>query len=86
MGGHKNKPRIVKNGRAGYIFGPMAGEISPNIMFCHGRQKMAQMDVGGKNGLAWVRQGAGARRDRKTREKKGWMIEKDMFWDAWLRR
>ena len=38
--------------------------------------------LAGKNGLAWVRWGAGARRDRKTRETEGLMIEKDIFWDA----
>ena len=36
----------------------------------------------GKNGFAWVRWGAGARRDRKTRETEGLMIDKDMFWDV----
>ena len=43
IGGHKTKSRRVKNGRAGYIFGPMAGEISPNIMFCDFRQKVVRM-------------------------------------------
>ena len=38
--------------------------------------------LAGKNGLAWVRRGAGARRDRKTSEIEGSMVEKDMFCDA----
>ena len=33
MGGHKNNVCGDKNGRAGPDLGPMAGEISPNIMF-----------------------------------------------------
>ena len=32
-GGHKNKARRDKNGRTCHVFGAMAGEISPNIMF-----------------------------------------------------
>ena len=31
--GHKNKASIEKNGYAGHDLGPMAGEISPDIMF-----------------------------------------------------
>ena len=33
-GGHKNKVSRDKNGCSGRDLGPMAGEISPNIMFC----------------------------------------------------
>ena len=33
MGGHKNKSKRPKNDCAGYIFGHMAGEISPDITF-----------------------------------------------------
>ena len=32
-GGHKNKASIEKNGYVGHDLGPMAGEISPDIMF-----------------------------------------------------
>ena len=31
----------------GRIWGHMAGEISPDIMFCEGRQKVTQMDAAG---------------------------------------
>ena len=32
-GGHENKASIKKNGCATHYLGPMAGEISPDIMF-----------------------------------------------------
>ena len=38
------KTKMVVNG---VCFGAMAGEISPNIMFCDGRQKVARMGVDG---------------------------------------
>ena len=36
-----------QNGYLGHDLGSMAGEISPDMMFCDDRQKMAQMDAGG---------------------------------------
>ena len=38
------KTKMVVNG---VCFGAMAGEISPNIMFCDGRQKVERMGVDG---------------------------------------
>ena len=45
-------------------------------------KKWRRWILAGKNGLTWVRWGVGARRDRKTRETEGLMIDKDMFWDV----
>ena len=53
-GGRKNKVNRDKNDRAGYIFGPVVGEISPNIMFCGDRQKLSRM---GAEVYKWVRMG-----------------------------
>ena len=58
------------------------GKFPRTSCFAMADKKWRRCMLTGKNGLAWVRWGAGARRDRKTREKEGWMIEKDMFWDA----
>ena len=41
--GHKNNACRDNNGRAGPDLGPMAGEISPNIMFFEIRRRSAQM-------------------------------------------
>ena len=54
-GGHKNKGSRDRIGHIGHAFGPMAGEISPNIMFCDDREKMAQMDA---DGYKWMQMGA----------------------------
>ena len=35
--------------------------------------------LAGINGFVWVGRGAGARAERKTREKEGLILEKDMF-------
>ena len=40
----QSETKMVVNG---VCFGAMAGEISPNIMFCDGRQKVARMGVDG---------------------------------------
>ena len=52
MGGHKNNVCRDKNGRAGPDLGPMAGEISPNIMFCTKKSKR------GTDGSGWVQMGS----------------------------
>ena len=36
---HKNKAGITQNGPTGHAFGPMVGEISPDIMFWDSGQK-----------------------------------------------
>ena len=53
-GRYKNKVSRHKNGCAGHNLGPMAGEISPNIMFCGCSQKWSRM---GENGCISVRMG-----------------------------
>ena len=45
-GGQKINATIVKNGRKGYGFGSMAGEISPNITFGESRCEGTRMVVG----------------------------------------
>ena len=55
MGGHKNNAYRDNNGRAGPDSGPMAGEISPNIMFCKKKAKGART---APDGCTWVRMGA----------------------------
>ena len=52
MGGHKNNAWRDKNGRAGPDLDPMAGEISPNIMFYKTKVKWAQT---APYGSKWVR-------------------------------
>ena len=71
MSVHKNKTKRDKNGRAGHILGPMAGEISPNIMFCEDSQKLMRMGVGGHK---WVCMGDVGCRDTggtKNKRKRG---------------
>ena len=46
-GGHENKANIKKNGCAAHNLGPMAGEISPDIMFQVVGQKMVEMSADG---------------------------------------
>jgi len=41
-GGQKNKVNIDKNGYLGHDLGPMAGEISPDMMFCKNNKKHEQ--------------------------------------------
>ena len=54
MGEHKNNVCRDKNGRAGPDLGPMAGEISPNIMFGTKKAKGART---APDGYTWVRMG-----------------------------
>ena len=54
MGRHTNKASRHKNGCAGHDLGPMAGEISPNIMFCQTKAKRAHT---APDGCAGVRMG-----------------------------
>ena len=61
MGGHKNKSTRVKNGCAGYIFGHMTGEISPDITFVRIWRICVLMGVGGQ---ICVPKGALGSRDR----------------------
>ena len=51
-GGRKNKARRDKNGYLGHDLGSMAGEISPDMMFCDFKQKMVRVGAGG---CKWVR-------------------------------
>ena len=51
----KTRYEETKNGRVDPDLRPMVGEISPNIMFCDGRQKISQM---GFYGCKWVFMGA----------------------------
>ena len=46
-GGHENKASIKENGCAAHNLGPMAGEISPDIMFQVVGQKMVEMSADG---------------------------------------
>ena len=51
-GGQKNKASRDKNDYLGHDLGSMAGEISPNMMFCDFKQKMVRVGAGG---CKWVR-------------------------------
>ena len=67
----KNKSRRDKNGRAVHISGPMAGEISPNIMFLDDCQKVVRMGAGGHE---WACMGEVGCRDTggtKNKRKRG---------------
>ena len=55
MGNTKARQRGGNYGRAGPDLGPMAGEISPNIMFCQTKAKWVQTVP---DGCAGVRMGA----------------------------
>ena len=55
MGGHRNNACGYINGRAGPDLGPMAGEISPDMMFCAFCQKWSKMSA---YGCKWVCMGA----------------------------
>ena len=58
MGGTKTRQAGTIYGVKGQDLGPMAGEISPDIMFWKGRQKEARM---GADGYRSVRMGADGR-------------------------
>ena len=81
MGGHKNNACRAKKGRAKHIFGPMAGEISPNIMLCDGKQKVEQMGAGGYKwvhmGGAWCRgtDGTKNKRNRRLNDRAGHVLQ-----------
>ena len=51
-GVQKNKASRDKNGYLGHDLGSMAGEISPDMMFCDFEQKMVRVGAGG---CKWVR-------------------------------
>ena len=85
-GGIKRSQEESKVVAQGIFSAVWPGKFPRTSCFAMAGKKWRRWMLTGKNGLAWVRWGAGARRDRKTREKEGWMIEKDMFWDAWPRR
>ena len=51
-GGHENKASIKKNGCEAHNLGPMAGEISPDIMFLVVWQKMVEMSADGYRSVA----------------------------------
>ena len=67
-GGHKNKASRDKNGCSGRDLGPMAWEISPNIMFCKKTKKNVRMTP---YGCKWVRMGVVGCRDTGEQENKG---------------
>ena len=47
QGDTKTRQTEPKNGRAGYFCDTMAGEISPNMMFCGFSQKCSKMRADG---------------------------------------
>ena len=57
-GGTKTMHAEDKTGRAGPDLGPMAGEISPNIMFCKSTKAKARDTRTAPDGCTWVRMGA----------------------------
>ena len=75
MGRHTNKASRHKNGCTGHDLGPMAGEISPNIMFCKNIQKKCTDDSGwvsmGLNGCGGM-QGHG-QEQKQGKERRNWM-------------
>ena len=82
-GGHKNKVSRDKNACTGHDLGPMAGEISPDIMFFKKSKKNMHGWLGmGVHGFAWLRWGARIRREAKTRGNEAQMDEKDIIGDA----
>ena len=64
-GGQKNKTNRDKNGYLGHNLGAMAGEISPDMMFCDFKQKMVRMGAGG---CKWVRMEANGCKDTGRQE------------------
>ena len=72
-GGYKNKASGDKNGHAAPDSGSMAGEISPNIMFCDIKQKVVCM---GADGYKWVHMGGAWCRDtdRTKNNRKRYLI------------
>ena len=74
MGGHKNKSKRAKNGCAGYIFGHMTGEISPDITFVRIWRICVLMGVGGQICVPKGEWGAGTGAERKTTGKEAKMI------------
>ena len=46
-GGHKTTQAESKMAVKGVVLALWPGEISPDMMFCYDRQKMAQMNDGG---------------------------------------
>ena len=67
-GRHKNKVSRDKNGYLGHDLGPMAGEISPDMMFYDFKQKVVWMGAGG---CKWVRMDALGYRGTGGQENKG---------------
>ena len=64
---HKNNAWIDKNDRTDPDLGPMAGEISPDIMFLQKEQKNMHGTLRiGVHGLGWVRVDTWIRREAKT--------------------
>ena len=81
-GRYKNKANRHKNGCKGHDLGPMAGEISPNIMFCKKVKKMHGWLWMGAHGFTKVVYGACMWREAKTRGKDAQMVEKSHISDA----
>ena len=67
VGGYKAKARRGKNGHAEHDSDPMAGEISPDIMFGKKTKKNAQTTL---DGSMWVPMGAMGHRDMEEQENK----------------
>ena len=72
-GGHKNKVSRDKNARTGHDLGPMAGEISPDIMFFKKSKKTCTDGSGwmymGSHGCGGVRAYGGKQKRGETRHK-----------------
>ena len=54
---------------SGPDLGPMAGEISPDIMFCEKTKNMNMSLRMGEHGLVWVHMHKSNQRQAKTRQK-----------------
>ena len=65
--GHKNRQTGGIYGLIGQDLGPMVGEISPDIMFWEGSQKVARM---GADGYRSVRMGADGRMGKEGSKNK----------------
>ena len=66
----KNKTRRDKNGRAVHISGPMAGEISPDIMFWDVWQKMVWMGADGHRPVLMGEDGCIGKEESKKEAKR----------------
>ena len=68
-GGHKNKTSREQNGCTGHDLGPMAGEISPDIMFCGVWQKVVRMVADGCRSIPMGEDGCMVKQGSKKKTK-----------------